>query len=195
MPTLSDEQVDFLISSISPETFNTRISNTLRNAGISRVGNILSLSDRDIKLFPNLGTKSFEDIRVGFEEKDLSLDGLRKYASSDIISAINVLRDNQYSSKTSLGVREKLFSLELLPDAFVSLAKNCTVPSFTEGECLAFAAAISGLTNLHPVSGEFQKIVARLEAEPQLREAFLKFSGQAKQDIPTNFLRFDCQQG
>ncbi|MDR3256494.1 MAG: DNA-directed RNA polymerase subunit alpha [Endomicrobium sp.] len=70
---IDKEEKDFFSQSISVMDLSTRTSNSLKNVGIDTIGDLVSITEKDIMNFDNFGKRSFEEIKNKLKKLDLSL--------------------------------------------------------------------------------------------------------------------------
>jgi DNA-directed RNA polymerase subunit alpha len=65
---------EFFDQSISVMNLSTRASNSLRNANIETIGDLIQMKEEDVLNFDNLGKRSFEEIKSKLEKLNLTFE-------------------------------------------------------------------------------------------------------------------------
>ena len=95
MAKLSEDQIDFLVS-FTTDTFNTRLSNVLFGEHVFLNGQLLSLTEDDLRLFVNMGTKGINDIKEVLMENGFDFDSMDydvKAEIANVITSVANVRD------------------------------------------------------------------------------------------------------
>lgn len=95
MAKLSEDQIDFLLS-FTTDTFNTRLSNVLFGEHVFLNGQLLSLTENDLRLFVNMGTKGINDIKEVLLENGFDFDSMDydvKAEIANVIKSVAKVRD------------------------------------------------------------------------------------------------------
>ncbi|MDR3253586.1 MAG: DNA-directed RNA polymerase subunit alpha [Endomicrobium sp.] len=81
--TEKEEDKRIFSRSISIMDLSTRVSNSLKNAGIETIGDLIELKEADIMNFDNFGKRSFKEIKDKLKGLGLSIGESRKGVKND----------------------------------------------------------------------------------------------------------------